>query len=477
MRSPTRLWSIVLALTALPLASATAQSARVLGTVMDSLRRVPLEGATVIAMPTGATRDTVFHSTRTDVRGRFVLDGLLAGGYSVSAEHPYADSIGISVPPREIRVAAGDTVDIALALPSAATLRRTFCGPAFTDPTLGAMLGTVRRAERTTVPGATIVLSWNELEVDRATGAAKNMPFTVGITTDSLGVYRACGVPIGVPVLAQAQLGAREQSGVIEEHVGETGFLVLEFVVQDSQTVVRDEPVTVARRDSANARGPGLVRGVVVDERQRPIGRAQVRLFGTDRASTTNEDGQFVLDGIPTGTQGFEVLSLGYSPRRFRAEVSTETPLLRIAMNRLAVALDSVRVTAKRLYDGNRYAEFDTRVREGHGQFVTEADIARRRPFVITDMLRMMSGFATTVGRDGAVTFGANRGVYTFRGSMAGGNGGRPCPSIYVDGALFTGDIDTFVLPTAVHGIEVYRMGDAPAKYSAFCGVVLIWTK
>lgn len=477
MRRPIQLGLIGLALAALPLASASSQSARLAGTVTDSLRRMPLGGATVIAMPISGSRDTAFHSTRTDGQGKFVLDGLPAGAYSVSVEHPYTDSIGLSVPPREIRIAAGVTADIALALPSAVTLRRTFCGTSVTDSTLGVMIGSVRRSDRSAARGGTVVLSWNELEVDRATGAAKNRPLTVGVQTDSLGVYRACGVPVGVPVLAQAQLGAREQSGVIEERVGVTGFLVLDFVMQDSAMTVRDEAASVVGRESANVRGPGVVRGLIVDERERPVGRAQIRLFGTDRSAAANERGQFSLDGLPTGTQGFEVLALGYWPRRFRAEVSTQTPSLRIAMNRVAVVLDSVRVTAKRLHEGNRYAEFDARLRAGHGQFVTEADIERSHPFVITDMLRMMSGFATTVGRDGKVTFGVNRGVYTFLGSMAGANGGRPCPSIYVDGVPFTGDLDTFVLPQAVHGIEVYRLGEQPAKYSAFCGVILIWTK
>ena len=44
-------------------------------------------------------------------------------------------------------------------------------------------------------------------------------------------------------------------------------------------------------------------------------------------------------------------------------------------------------------------------------------------------------------------------------------------------GVEFTGDINDFVLPAAVHGIEVYRLGEVPGKYNAFCGAVLIWTK
>ena len=68
----------------------------------------------------------------------------------------------------------------------------------------------------------------------------------------------------------------------------------------------------------------------------------------------------------------------------------------------------------------------------GAGVLGIEADIARRHPFVITDMLRMMSGFATTVGRDGHVTFGQNRGVYTIMGGLPGGGSGRACPTIFM---------------------------------------------
>jgi hypothetical protein len=235
------------------------------------------------------------------------------------------------------------------------------------------------------------------------------------------------------------------------------------------------------------------VRGVVIGAGGRPIIGAQVRLFGTSRSTTTDARGEFRLADIPTGTQGFEIVALGYLPRRFRAEPSANAPIVRVTMSKMAAVLDSVRVTASRRQNGDRSREFDERRRLAMGQFVTAADIERRRPFLTTDLLRQMSGFAVVTGKDGAQTLAANRGVYTFRGLLVGGEGdmpsgarsggpslsgpgGRPCPQVYIDGVPTTTDVDQ-VPPTAIYGVEVYREGQEPPKYAGHCGVILIWTK
>jgi hypothetical protein len=113
------------------------------------------------------------------------------------------------------------------------------------------------------------------------------------------------------------------------------------------------------------------------------------------------------------------------------------------------------------------------------------------------------------VNERGEVIPTGNRGVYTLRGALRPADtqrGGSPldgksflgmpmggtsmgetstprplgggCLAIFVDGMpSFTGLND--IPPSWVHGIEIYRQGEAPAKYSAgsSCGVVLIWSK
>jgi hypothetical protein len=96
---------------------AAAQSQRLVGTVTDSVHRAPLRDATVVATPVDAARDSVFHTTHTDAKGRFELDSLRPGRYSISVDHAFTDSIGLDVPPRMVAIPARGTTETALAFP------------------------------------------------------------------------------------------------------------------------------------------------------------------------------------------------------------------------------------------------------------------------------------------------------------------------------------------------------------------------
>jgi hypothetical protein len=437
---------------------AVAQSQRLAGTVTDSVHRTPLRDATVLATPVAPTRDTVFHSARTDAKGRFAIEGLQVGRYVVSVEHAFTDSIGLAVPPREVQVTAVGTTALALALPSVATLRLTLCDAAVKDTTLGVMLGVVRRGDGSTVSGANVVFGWTDVAVERSTLKTQMTRMTASAITDSLGVYRACGLPAGIALLVQAQSGANEQSGVVEEHIGEAGVLVRELVLGDSTS----ERPLASGADSGVVHGPGLVRGVVRGDRERPIANAQVHLFGTSRVAKTNAAGEFRLADIPTGTQGFEVIALGYAPRRFRAEVSANGAPMTVTMSKIAAVLDSIRVTARRIQNGRRYNEFDERSRHGHGRYITEEEVERKHPFVTTDLLRMTPGVFVSVGKDG-------QHVLSMR---------RCSPQIFLDGVASTMSLDEFP-PSWIHGIEVYQISEVPAQYSGggMCGAILVWSK
>ena len=158
--------------------------------------------------------------------------------------------------------------------------------------------------------------------------------------------------------------------------------------------------------------GEGVLTGSVIGMRGERIATARVSLAGTTRSTSADARGGFRFTGLPEGTQGFEVVALGYLPRRFRAEVTHDTRAGVIKMDRLTLLLDSVRVIARRQYDGRFYPEFEGRLRRrGFGQFVTEEMIEQRHPFVLSDMLRMMPGFAMHVMPDGTPIFQSDRGV------------------------------------------------------------------
>jgi hypothetical protein len=465
MQASMRRSIIVGLLLAVPHVRASGQSARISGTVTDSVHRGPLTDATVLATPVAPTRDTVFHAVRTDANGRFTIDGLQVGTYEISVEHPFTDSIGLSVPSREAEATATGTPLLQLALPSVGTLRRSLCRAAVSDTTLGVMLGVVRRPDASTVQGANVVFEWTDVSVDRATLQAKQTRMAASTTTDSVGVYRACGLPAGIALFVQAQLGANEQSGVIEEHIGEAGVLVRELVFGDStrtrQVATGTGTSGGADADTGAVHGDGVVLGVVRNEHG-PLANAKVHLFGTSRSATTNAAGEFRLADIPTGTQGFEIIALGYAPRRLRAEVSATTEPMTVTMSRIALVLDSIRVTARRLANGGRYNEFDERSRNGHGHYITETEIERRHPFVTSDLLRTMPGVMVSVGKD-------NEHIVSMR---------RCLPAVYLDGMESALPLDE--IPTTwIRGVEVYQIAEIPSQYRGrgLCGVILVWTK
>jgi len=481
-------YSRALALVFAAVVPTVARAQRLVGTVTDSVHHVPLSDATVVATPVTAASDPVFHSTHTDAKGRFALDSLRPGRYSISVEHAFTDSIGLDVPSRVVAIAGNGTTNTALALPSVATLRRVLCPAALGDTTLGVMLGVVRKPDGSAAAGGRVVLSWTELAADKATLTIHREERTASATTDSLGVYRACGVPTGIALLVQAQLGS-QQSGVITEQVGEAAVLVRDLAL-GSEGATASSAGVADSGTAAGTIGQGVLTGSVIGARGEPIVAAHVNLVGTERSTSVDATGAFRFAGLPTGTQGFEVVALGYLPRRFRAEITRDTRAGEVRLDKAVVVLDSVRVTARRKYDARAYPEFEGRLRRGGiGRFVTEEMIDHQHPFVLSDMLRTISGITVHVAPNGTPELDCNnRSVSTLLGQIKASNlpngssiaedaGSSPW-KVYIDGVFDRGADVNRLLPEAVHGVEIYHRGEAPTMYpTGICGVVLIWSK
>lgn len=124
-------------------------------------------------------------------------------------------------------------------------------------------------------------------------------------------------------------------------------------------------------------------------------------------------------------------------------------------------------------------ADFRHRMERGAGYYITRADIERRNPLFVTDMLLDVPGVrASSSGR------GSRRILH-----MARTAGWQCALQLFVDGVLMTprvaamGDvsIDDLVSPGSVEGIEVYRgLSTVPAEFyndNARCGVIAIWTR
>jgi hypothetical protein len=244
----------------------------------------------------------------------------------------------------------------------------------------------------------------------------------------------------------------------------------------------------VLAHSSASAQRSGsLVVGSVVDHTGRLLLGVDVRVAGLPDSATTNSAGVFSLGRMAPGPYTVLLRKRGFRTRAVPTEVfTTDTTSLAFQLepgeetSREAQTLPSVVVSERAAERKLTVAGFYERRRFGlapQSQFVTRADIERRSPLRLSDMMSRMS----------------HRAQDCVRGD------------VYVDGVLtvppgtLTGrrvsaraSVD-FIHPGEVEGMEVYAGAQIPTQYNmtrrpqsgrgALMGltppscVILIWTR
>jgi hypothetical protein len=447
---------------------------RIEGEVRDSVNRGPLVGAVVFARPLlDSSVSTLFHA-ETDSRGRFELQSLPAGRYELLVTHEWLETSGIAIKPVTVTVVSRERTSVKLGVPSPLTLRRSICGETFGDTLTGAIAGLVKSAESARpLAGANVVFEWTDIGVDPATRAISSQKLTGSTTTDSLGVFRGCGLPLAQAIVVQAQLGPTRNSGIIEVQIGPAGILLMTVLVSDSASTIASADSTAVglpARDSSVAAvqdtvGGHVVTGRVLGDAGQPLTNAQVRLIGSTRSAATNDDGRFRLRGVPAGTQGLEFAALGFYPTRRRIDVRPGIEAtVEVGLRRLAAVMDTIRVIAQRQHMARRFSEFEKRRARGNGHYLTEEQIQSRRAFYTTDLFRMVPGVRVVGSAHDA--------------RLTGSRGARACAVLYLDGMRLHDNDANVVTPGSLYGIEVYSSGFAPPQYfSGGCTVIVLWSK
>jgi len=415
------------------------------GVVRDSIAREPLAGAMVQLV----AADSLARFGRTavsDAQGRFAIADVPVGRYTLGFFHPMLDSLGVLPGLLQVFVNGNRPVRADLAIPSPARLRAAICGPRPAADSGAVIVGTVRDArDRTPAAGVTVTGEWLELTFTSG-GVFRRTPRIV-VKTAETGWFAMCDAPRAGGMMIIASRDA-DSTDLIEVNVPAEGFLRREMYLGRSRTVVTGTVVTAAEG--------------------RPLAGAQVRI--TESSQTrTNERGEWTLGDAPVGTRMLEVLAVGYYPERRAVDVVTGAASIRVALSTMKAVLDTVHVTAARLYDRDRSA-FEARRRSGMGRYLTAADIARRHPIVTSDLFRMVPGLRLEGGVPPRVR---------MRGPF-----GDCSPAFYLDGAylstlLSADDIDVWVNPSEIVGIEVYTSGTVPAQYQTGltgCGSIVVWT-
>lgn len=239
--------------------------------------------------------------------------------------------------------------------------------------------------------------------------------------------------------------------------------------------------------ETGTGRLVGLVRDAGTDE---PVAAAAVSILGDPGEVSSNRRGRFVFSGVPVGRREITVRHIGYAPFHHAVAVSRgRTTEIEIGLVPEPVALEplvatvvrSRRLETRGFYERRYWGELVS-----GGTFFTAEDIERRSPVRITQMIADIPGIRLR-------NCGARQNsckLYNSRISDISSNDGC-LMNIYLDGSLIVrrgriqrgavANINDFVLPVEIAGVEVYRgPSELPAEFAGMesrCGVVVIWTK
>lgn len=215
------------------------------------------------------------------------------------------------------------------------------------------------------------------------------------------------------------------------------------------------------------------IRGTVVRASDRqPVTGAKVSLDGTELALVTDGKGKFKFPKVAAGQYIIRAEVEGFP-------VATSTLLLANG-DRLdvefqvghsdAVTLPELKVTESAPERVSPVAEFNRRATSGNGRYITRAQIEKRKPSTLMDVLRAVPGVRIECPRSERVC----------RLRMA--RAPRGCgPGYFLDGIPADQTVLYLTSPTDVEGIEVYSgPSETPPELEGVrsqCGAVAIWTR
>lgn len=450
-------------------AQASGPGATVSGVVHDSIANTNLAGATVQLVASNNSSSVL--NAVSDSLGRFRLDDVPLGHYRVGFFHPILDSLGVEAPLHDVYVDSYGAVTANVAVPSPATIRRAVCGA---NTTGAVIIGTVREAQDgSPMPKVAVFGEWYEYALKR-TGMSRQLARR-NTTSGDNGWFALCDVPTDGSVALLATTGT-DSTGIIEVQVPAAGLVRRELYLGASDT----EPVVSSPGPNASANaatrpttrrirvGKGHLSGTVTAlVGKRPLANAQVSVVDGPQ-TRTDTDGRWAISNAPTGTRTLEVRALGYYPDRRNVNVVAGAAPLQIALSTLQAMLDTVKIRASRLPNDANGIGFNFRRRSGAGRYITQEDIQRLPVVVTSELFRRMPGVRV------------DRGSIEMRGAFA-----TWCSAaIFIDdhymSFLTIEDVDDWVHPEHIAGIEVYSEASVPAQFRVGmgeCGSIVIWTK
>lgn len=216
----------------------------------------------------------------------------------------------------------------------------------------------------------------------------------------------------------------------------------------------------------------GVVKGTVMTDARMPLTGAQIRFGNAADVAESDDAGQFTATRVNAGTMWLRVRRIGYRPESLLVTVVPGQSIApTVVMRQIAQSIAAVKVIGRRDLIGPMAGFYKRLQMGGGGRFFTQADIAKRQPARMTDLLRSVPGIRIeSRGFDNKVR---------IRGS-------RCSPLVWLDGqGLFAGEFDLdSVDPATFEGIEIYSgPATVPLEFqgnqrvSSSCGTVVLWSR
>lgn len=430
---------------------------------------------------------TLTYAARTDSVGDFRIPAVEQGDYLIGFLHPAMDSLGLSPSQLPLTVLADRPQRTALAIPSAPTIRAAICHSAPRDSS-ALLMGWIRDADSGASPSdATLVAFWDEIVV--GPGVLRTQRRETPAKTNAAGWFALCGIPYDTRVLVRAQSPGRT-SGYLEMTFPPMGVVQRDIAVASDSAAIAVADTAAPGDAEPLYRGTARLSGTVLTADRRPAAGVDVAIWGTTASTVTGDDGRFGLADLPAGTRMLEVRSLGFAPsRQVVTLASHRTATTDIVLSEKVPVLDAVTIYGHRNDLPSQLLGFLQRSHNGVGTFITMADIAKRRPYWISDVLHGIPGVHVGLSRGPGTLVTMSRTV-GFDPEL----GMRCRPVVYLDGVEWSSGSEAFQLsnggplgpnfasmPDEVFGMEVYpRASDVPVRYRdprAHCGAILIWSK
>jgi TonB-linked SusC/RagA family outer membrane protein len=217
------------------------------------------------------------------------------------------------------------------------------------------------------------------------------------------------------------------------------------------------------------AQQTGAIGGLIRTEAGEPVAGAQVSVVGTALGTITRDDGRYLIQGVPTGSQTVRVERIGYATSTQSVQVRAgETVTADITVRSEAIALDQIIVTGVAGATQRAKVPFEV------GQ-LTAADMPVPNVNAVSAIRGKVAG-ATVVqgsGRPGSAPSVLLRGATSISAS------GRDQEPLYIVDGVILGSSVVDIDGLDIENIEIVKGAAAASMYGsrAGAGVINITTR